>query len=94
VIRPGSLSVFQFIPKVLDGVEVRDLCRPVKFFHTNLDKPFLYEPRFVHRGIVMLNRKGPSPNCCHKVGSTELSRMSLYAVVLRFPFTGTKGPEP
>ena len=34
------------------------------------------------------NRKGPSPNCCHKVGSTELSRISLYAVALRFPFTG------
>ena len=23
------------------------------------------------------NRKGPSPNCCHKVGSTESSRMRL-----------------
>jgi hypothetical protein len=40
------------------------------------------------------NRKGPSLNCCHKVGSTESSRRSLYAVALRFPFTGTKGPEP
>ena len=39
------------------------------------------------------NRKGPSPNCCHKVGSSELSSMSLYAVALRFPFTGTKGPS-
>jgi hypothetical protein len=29
------------------------------------------------------NSKGPSPNCCHKVGSTELSRMSLYAIVLK-----------
>jgi hypothetical protein len=40
------------------------------------------------------NRKGPSPNFFHKVGSTELFRMSLYAVVLRFPFTETKGPIP
>jgi hypothetical protein len=40
-IRPGSQSGFQFIPKVFDGVEVRALCRPVKFFHTDLDKPFL-----------------------------------------------------
>ena len=79
---------------MFNGVVGRALGRTVKFFHTNLDKLFLYEPRFVHRGIVMLNRKGSSPNCCHKVGSTELSRMSLYAVVLRFPFTGTKGPEP
>uniref|UniRef100_A0A4W5P657 coproporphyrinogen oxidase n=1 Tax=Hucho hucho TaxID=62062 RepID=A0A4W5P657_9TELE len=29
--------------------------------------------------------KEPSPNCCHKVGRTELSRMSLHSVVLRFP---------
>ena len=32
-------------------------------------------------------------NYCHKVGSTELSRMSLYAVALIFPFNGTKGPS-
>jgi hypothetical protein len=67
------------------------LCRPVKFFHTDLDKPFLYGPRFVHGGIVMLKQ---CPNCCHKVESTDSSRMSLYTVELRFPFTGTKGPEP
>jgi hypothetical protein len=50
------------------------------------------------------NRKGPSTNCYHKVGNTESSRMSLYVIVchcmslyavsLRFPFTGTKGPSP
>jgi len=26
----------QFIPKVFDGLEVRALCVPVKFFHTKL----------------------------------------------------------
>ena len=36
----------------------------------------------------------PSPNFCHNVGSTESSRISLYAVKLRFPFIGTKGPSP
>ena len=30
---------------------------------------------------------------CHKVGSTESSRISLYTVALRFPFTATKGPS-
>ncbi|CDQ67465.1 unnamed protein product [Oncorhynchus mykiss] len=40
----------QFIPKAFDGVEVRALCRPVKFFHTDLNKPFLYGPRIVQRG--------------------------------------------
>ena len=49
--------MFQFIPKVFDGVEVRALCRPVKFFHMDLDKPFLYEPCFVHGGIVMLKQE-------------------------------------
>ena len=43
-IRPGSQSTFQFMPKVFDGVEVKALCRPVKFFHTDLNKPFPYGP--------------------------------------------------
>ena len=55
------MSAFQFIPKVLDGVEVRALCRLVKFFHTNLDKPFIFGHRFVHRGIVMLKQERAFP---------------------------------
>ena len=47
-IRSGSQSTFLFIPKVFNGVDVRALCRPVKFFHTDLDKPFLYGPHFEH----------------------------------------------
>ena len=61
MIRPGSQSAFQFIPNSLDGVEVRALCRPVKFFHTDLDKLFLYGPWFVHRGIVMLKQERAFP---------------------------------
>lgn len=34
---------------------------------------------------------GPSPNCCHKPGSTQLST-TFY--VFRFPFTGTWGQIP
>ena len=49
---------FQFILKVFNGVEVMALCRPVKFFHTDLNKPFLYGPCFVHVGIVMETGKG------------------------------------
>ena len=85
--------MFQFITKVFDGVKVRALCRPVKFFHTDLDKPFLYGPCFAHMGIVMLKQERAFPNCCHKVGSIESSRMSLYAVAFKFAFTGTKGPS-
>ena len=61
MIRPGSQSAFQFITKVFDVVEVRVLCRPVKFFHTDLDKAFLYGTRFVHRGIVMLSQERAFP---------------------------------
>ena len=40
------------------------------------------------------NRKGPSPNCSHKVGSMELSNISWYAEGFRVPYTGTEGPSP
>ena len=60
-IRPGSQPAFQFIPKVFDGVEVRALCRPVNFFHTDLDKLFLYGPCFVHGGIDMLKQEKAFP---------------------------------
>lgn len=41
-------------------------CRPIKFFHTKVGKPFLYWPGCVQRD------KGPSPNCCHKVGNNTV----------------------
>ena len=66
VISPGSQSAFQFIPKVFDVVEVRALCRPVKFLHTNLDKLVLYGPRFVHGGIVMLKQERAFPKLLHQ----------------------------
>ena len=31
------------------------------------------------------NRKGLSPNSCHNIGSLLLSKISFYAVILRFP---------
>ncbi|KAI4884676.1 hypothetical protein NFI96_030823 [Prochilodus magdalenae] len=37
------------------------------------------------------NRKGPSPNCPHRVGSMERSRVSWSAEALRVPLTGNKG---
>jgi len=40
------------------------------------------------------NRKGPSPNCFHEVGSMKLSKISWYAEAFRIPFTRTKGPSP
>jgi hypothetical protein len=46
---------------VFDAVEVRSLYRPVKFFHTDFYKPFLYAPRFVRRGIVMLKQENGLP---------------------------------
>ena len=59
-----------------------------------LTKHFCMDLALCTGALSCWNRKGPSPNCCHNVGSTEWSRMSLNAVVLRFTFTGTKEPEP
>ena len=53
----GDYIWLQFIPEMFDGFEVRALCRPVKFFHTDLDKPFLYGPHLVYGGIVMLKQE-------------------------------------
>ena len=46
--------MFQFIPNMFDGVEFRALCRPIKFFHTDPDNPFLY---LCMGGIVMLKQE-------------------------------------
>ena len=53
--------MFQFIPKVFDGVEVRALCMPGKFLHTDLDKMFLYGPHLVHEGIVIMKQERSFP---------------------------------
>lgn len=66
--RSGSRSVFQFIPEVLEGVEVGDLCRPVEFSNIKLGKPCLYGTGFVHGGTVMLKRERKK----HKVVDKKL----------------------
>lgn len=40
------------------------------------------------------NKKGFSLNCCHKVGSTSLFKISSQAVVFTFSLVGTKRPRP
>lgn len=39
---------------MIDEIQIRALCRPVKFFHTHVLKLCLYRPRLVDRSIVML----------------------------------------
>ena len=65
-IKAGSQSTFQFIPKMFDGVEVRAMCRPVKFFHNDLDKSFLIGPHFAHGCIVMLKQERAFPKLLPK----------------------------
>jgi hypothetical protein len=48
----------------------------------------------VHRGIVVLKQERAFFKLLTQSWITESSRMSLYTVVFRFPFTGTKEPEP
>ncbi|CAB1414892.1 unnamed protein product [Pleuronectes platessa] len=52
---------FKVIQEVLDVVEVRALCGPVKFFHTKLTQPCLYGPCFVHWSRVVLEQKRGFP---------------------------------
>lgn len=47
-----SQSTFSIIIKMLDGVEVRDMLRPVKLFHTTLGKQFIFRPSFKYRVIL------------------------------------------
>lgn len=74
---------------VLDGVEVRALFRPVRFFQNKLGNPFLYGAGLVHEGIVMLKQKRD------KVGRAVLSKIELYAVAIKFSFLlEIKDPNP
>ncbi len=87
----GSQSMFQFIPKVLDGVEVRALCRPVTWFH----QTGKIISGSVRRDIVVLKQeREKNTNCWHKAGITLLSEIPLCAVAWRFPLTGTRGAGP
>ena len=80
---------------VFDGVEVRALCRPVKFFHSDLDEPFLYGPRFVRGGVIMLNWEKAFPKLLPQSWKHRIIYNAFQCcVVLRFPFTGTEGPSP
>lgn len=56
MIISGSPSAFQFIPKVLNEVEVRALCRP-HMVHSKLGKPFILELGFVRVGLVVLKQE-------------------------------------
>ena len=66
-IHSGPEFLFQFIPKVLDDVEVRALCKPVKFLHP--EKPLICERG--HRDVK--TEKGPWGNCYHNGRGTLLS---------------------
>ena len=52
---------FQFVPKVLSGVEVSSTSRPLKFLYTTLVKPCVYGPHFVHWGTVTLEEERVFP---------------------------------
>lgn len=44
--------------------------------------------------LWMADHFGSPPNSYNTVVITQLYRMSLYAIVLRYSFVGTKGPKP
>lgn len=53
-----------------------------------LTKPRLYGPDLCTGTQSHWYKKWTSPNCWHKAGGLQLSKMSLYAVTLPVPFTG------
>ncbi len=76
-------SMFQCIPKVLDGVEVRALCSPVEFFHTK--NHFFMELALCTGLLSCWKGKGLPQTDATKVGSTLLSNISyvLQGLTLR-----------
>lgn len=62
------------------------------FFTPNWESNFFIDLALCTGALSRWNRKGLSLNCCHKVGSTLLSKI-LHAVALRFPLIETKGQK-
>lgn len=63
--------------------------------HRSLSTPnspnwFFMEVTLCTRAPLGWIRTGFYPNCCHIFGTIQLSKMSLYAVTLTWPFTGPK----
>ncbi|KAK3539487.1 hypothetical protein QTP70_009051 [Hemibagrus guttatus] len=53
-------------------------CRPVKFLHTKLAHPCLYEPCFVHWCTVMLKQAGAIPKLLPRSWEHEIVQNVLY----------------
>jgi hypothetical protein len=60
-------------------------------FHS-ATRALMHGPRFVHRGIVMLNQERAFPKLLQQRWKHRIVQ-NVIAVELRFPFTGTKGPS-
>uniref|UniRef100_A0A0E9WTX1 Uncharacterized protein n=1 Tax=Anguilla anguilla TaxID=7936 RepID=A0A0E9WTX1_ANGAN len=88
-ISPDLHLAFQLIPKVLDGVEVRTLCRPVKFIRTDLYKTISIWTLFCARGYCHAERAFPK-----LLPQSWKQRIVCCVIALTFAFPGTKGPSP
>ncbi|KAK3568010.1 hypothetical protein QTP86_028594, partial [Hemibagrus guttatus] len=66
-------------------VEVRTLCRPVKFLHTKLPHPRLYGPCFVHWCAVMLEQEGVIPKLFPQSWEHEIVQNVLKKTELTCP---------
>ncbi len=87
--------LLHFIPKALDGVEVRALGSPLKFVHTKQWKLFLYGSALCtgHRRVKM--EKGHPQNSCHKAERLldYCLKYNWIPTAFIFPLTGTKMPK-
>ena len=76
--KAWSQSPLQVIPKVLNEVEDRALCEPVKLFHTKLIKPCLHSPYFASCSTVMLEQKRAFTQLLLFNTAPQLSFIMLY----------------
>lgn len=84
----------QCIPKVFYRVEIRTLCWPLKGLpHQTPSSVSLWTE--LCAGVQSCwNRKGPSPNCSHNIGSMKLFKIPWYAQALKVAFPGSKRSSP
>lgn len=75
MLRPGSHSAFQLIPKVVDGSVWARTLPPHQTWQTVFF--FFQDLAFCTEALSCRKR-----NCCHKVGSTSLSEILLDAVLI------------
>lgn len=60
-----AFCIDKYCPKVLNGVELRGLCRHVMIFHNNLEKHFFMDPALCTRTLLWYKQERTLPQYPH-----------------------------